>query len=107
MTIAIMVFVFPLLDIHNRIQAKKEMALEENGEIIQQTIDAMHARLAAKKLKASEDFNHGISGLTKVRDEIAKISPWPWESGTLRAFLSAILLPVILIVIQQLISRMM
>lgn len=106
LSIAILVFVLPLRDVHDRVQAKKEQALEENGKITEATIAEMQSRLAKTNLKESKEFNQALSGLFKVRDEIAKISPWPWQPETLRSFLSAILLPVLLILIQQIISRL-
>jgi hypothetical protein len=106
-SIAILVFVLPLLDIHERIQTRKDDAQTENGKIIEASVADFQSQLAAKNLKETEDLHEGLTGLFRLRDEIEKISPWPWEAGTLRGFLSAILLPVVLFVIQQVISRLL
>ena len=42
---------------------------------------------------------------TQQRDVLAKLPTWPWSVGTLRGFVTAILLPLVLFLIQMLLSR--
>jgi hypothetical protein len=40
-------------------------------------------------------LNQLVASLITTRDELAKISTWPWESRTLAGFISVFLLPLL------------
>jgi hypothetical protein len=42
----------------------------------------------------------------RQREIVAKLSTWPWSAGTARGFASAILLPLGLYLVQQLLSQL-
>jgi hypothetical protein len=99
---AVLVFLLPLWGIHVRIQDEKECMLEENGERLRSTNFELHQHLDANDLSVMDAYQKGISALISLRAEIEKTPTWPWQPATLRGFLSAVFLPIILFVIQQL-----
>jgi hypothetical protein len=99
---SVLVFLLPLWGIHVRIQNEKETMLKENGERLHSTNFELHQRLDENDLSVMDAYQKGISALISLRTEIEKTPTWPWEPTTLRGFLSAVFLPIILFVIQQL-----
>jgi hypothetical protein len=45
--------------------------------------------------------------MLQQRDVLAKLPTWPWSTGTFRAVLSAILLPLFLFLLQALLARVL
>jgi hypothetical protein len=99
---AVLVFILPLWGIHVRIQDEKEDMLKKYGERLRKTDNELHQLFDDKDLNSMEAYQKGISALISLRTEIEKTPTWPWQPATLRGFLSAVFLPIILFVIQQL-----
>jgi hypothetical protein len=99
---AFSVFLLPLWGIHVRIQNEKEEMLKENGEHLHRTNLEFQQRLDKSDLNVMDAYQKGISALLSLRAEIENTPTWPWRPATFRGFLSAVFLPIILFVIQQL-----
>jgi hypothetical protein len=102
---AFLVFLLPLWGIHVRIQDEKEDMLKENGERLHITNLKLHQHIDENDLNMMDAYQKGISSLLSLRAEIENTPTWPWRPTTLRGFLSAVFLPIILFVIQQFISQ--
>ena len=107
MTLAVLVFILPLGRIHRRLVEEKERINAENDQRLEQAFRTLHRRSDEGDWKDMGDFRHSIASLMDFRHEIKSISTWPWESATLRSFLTALLLPVALWLIQQGLSRLL
>lgn len=99
---ATLVFLLPVWGIHVRIQDEKENMLTKYGERLRKTDIELHQLFEDKDLNSMEAYQKGISALISLRTEIEKTPTWPWRPATLRGFLSAVFLPLIIFVIQQL-----
>jgi hypothetical protein len=100
-------FVLPLGRIHRRLVQEKERVNAENDRRLEQALRTLHRRSDEGDWNGMADFRHSIASLLDFRHEIKSISTWPWETATLRSFLSALLLPVVLWLIQQGLSRLL
>ena len=67
---------------------------------------ALHEHVDGARMSELGELKDQLSTLLTFRVEIAKISTWPWNPATLRGFLSALLVPIALLVIQNLLSRL-
>jgi len=99
--LVILVFLFPAWGIHNRIQRAKEVLLTENGRQLEATNSKLNISLQENEHKDIVTYEKGVAALVSMRNEIGKSPTWPWDIGTFRSFLSAVLLPILLFVIQQ------
>ena len=56
-------------------------------------------------LGRADALNKTLSSVLQQRDVLARLPTWPWSTTTLRAFVSAILLPLALFVVQRVLGQ--
>lgn len=103
--LTLVMFYLPLAGMHNRLLKEKEALQAEVGGRIRTILRDIHR--AAFDKKDFENTNSMIAVhtvLLKEKDMIEDLSTWPWRPSTLTGLLSAILLPVILGILQDVIS---
>ncbi len=105
LTTAIGAFILPLGGIHARLVEEKERVSKENDQRLEAAYHKLHRNLDKNQLKDITEVRGSISALLDLRHEIEKISTWPWEPGTLRNFIFALLVPMTAWVIQQVLLR--
>lgn len=103
--IAVLAFVLPLWGMHVRLVAEKERVSDENNRRLEDAFWGLQSRMDKGKLADIAQFRNGISALMDFRTEIKKIATWPWDTGTLRTFLTALFVPLTVWVVQQLLLR--
>jgi hypothetical protein len=106
LAIAIVAFVFPLLGFHERLKSEKEKAKAENNTRLELAQKRLH-RLVDRNGKGIVETKTAISGLLELRHELDRISTWPWNTATLTTFISALILPVVIWLIQQFLFRLL
>jgi hypothetical protein len=103
--IAVLAFVLPLWGMHVRLVAEKERVSDENNTRLEKAFWALQTRMDKGKLGDVAQFRSGISALMDFRTEIKKIPTWPWDTGTLHTFLTALFVPLTVWLVQQLLLR--
>jgi len=104
-TVAIAAFIYPLQGIHRRLDAAQDAMAAENDGRLEAAYRELHRRVDAGSEAGMADLHHEIQALLDFRREIQGTSTWPWSPGTLRAFASALLLPIVLWGTQQILER--
>ncbi len=105
LAVAVLAFLLPLGGIHGRLVEAKELATRENDRRLEAAYHELHDRAERRDLQGMVDFHHSIQSLMEFRSELKSVSTWPWSPGTLRNFITALLLPIVLWGLQQVISR--
>ena len=100
-SLAIASFIWPLGGMHARLVAEKERMSDENDRRLNKTYAELHQRIDKKNDVGMVDFRSRVSALLDLRQEIRKISTWPWDSTTLRTFITALFVPLTVWLIQQ------
>lgn len=103
--LAIAAFVLPLWFVHRRLESEKLKLLAEHNLRVESTIKLLHETLDSKKLENSSQFSDAMASLKAEREVLDAIPTWPWRVGTLTGFLSAIVLPITLFLIQFVIEK--
>jgi hypothetical protein len=98
-------FVLPLLGIHRLIAAEKERQQLEANHRLDLVIHKIYLGVDADNLDGADAVNKTLNSLITARDLLEKIPAWPWQPGTLRGIATTILLPLVLWLVQQLLSR--
>ena len=103
--LAVAVFILPLLGLHNLLLREKDRLQAEASSRLQAHIQELHQRIDARQLEDADAINKHMSSLALERDILAKLPTWPWQPGTLNIILSAVFLPIVLWLLQQVLER--
>jgi hypothetical protein len=93
--LAVACFVWPLIGMHERLVSEKKRLNAEASTRLEATMQEVFRRADAHDLAQMGQLNQLVASLITTRDELAKISTWPWESRTLAGFISVFLLPLL------------
>jgi hypothetical protein len=102
---AIGVFVIPLLEMHERLLEVKEKLMAGNSDRLTLLKNNLDALIDKANYKDAGNLKAAISALLDLRTTINSTSTWPWETTTLKNFFSALLLPLFIWLIQNLMQR--
>jgi hypothetical protein len=103
--IAAAAFVLPLQGMHRRIEAEKERLQLEADRRLKATFAQLHRSVDGRDLSVADGLNKTLESLQLERDALARIPTWPWEPTTLRGFVSALLVPIVLWFIIRVLER--
>lgn len=103
--LALTAFALPLRVVNQRLVAEKRRLLAEHDERVRSTLARLHRCLDENELGEVAQLNNAITGLNAERGILDKIPTWPWRTGLLTGFLSIVVLPIILFLIQLVLSR--
>ncbi|MEX1143606.1 MAG: hypothetical protein WEC16_02105 [Anaerolineales bacterium] len=103
--IAVFAFVLPLWGIHVRMAAAKEAASTENNQMIQEHFSAIQKNVKQGRMDKVTALRTGNAALLEYRTELSKISTWPWDTATLRTFVTALAVPMTVWIVQQVLTR--
>jgi hypothetical protein len=104
--VAFATFVLPLLGAHRLLQEEKARRKSEVARQMQAVTDDLHHRTSARDYSDMAGINDAIDSLTKEQSALDKVSTWPWEPETMRAVVTALLLPVVLWAITRVLERL-
>lgn len=103
--VALLVFVAPLRGMHGRLARMKGDLREASEERIKAVLGELHADVDAMDLSRADGLQKSLASLLQEREIVAKLPTWPWSTATLRGFLSALLLPIVLFLIQRFLAQ--
>jgi hypothetical protein len=99
-------FVLPLRGMHRRIAAEKDRALARTALRFEALTARLHEQIEQGELADADKLAMQLSGVVTERDAVARVSTWPWEPATLTAFITTMVLPAIVWVLQRVLTRM-
>jgi len=102
---ATLLFLLPLLGIHRKLEQAKQQVARENNHVLLATLRKLHEHSQQSRLDEMPLIESQVKALMEYRQEIDKISTWPWQPQTLRNFITAISLPIVVWLIQQLLGQ--
>jgi hypothetical protein len=93
-------FILPLWNIHLRLVSEKRRLLAEVNRRVETAIGRLHHALDHDDLARVKEVDTALGGLASERSLISAIPTWPWRSTTVSGFVSALILPIVLFLIQ-------
>jgi hypothetical protein len=103
--LAVLVFAWPLWGVHRMMVAEKERALQQIELQFEEIFALFNQHVNADDYAAAEKLNGAIMSLEIQHNKVSAVPTWPWRSETARIVLSAVALPVLLMVVQLLVQR--
>lgn len=104
-SIAILVFVVPLLGVHARLSRARQTALADNNRLIDEHYTKIVADIREGRVDRLADLRAANAALLEYRQELTKISTWPWDTVTLRSFVTTLTVPMTVWIVQQVLLR--
>jgi len=98
-------FVLPLYGLHRRIATEKERLQTDADARLTSLLGALHADAAKLDLSRADGLNKLLNSAFQEREVLAKLPTWPWQAATVRGFVSALLLPVLVYVLARAAER--
>jgi uncharacterized membrane protein len=106
MVLAVVTFLVPLLGVHRRLRGAKAAALDENGRHLDELSRRLYTSIGTATADDLQILDRTMATLQRVRDDVRRQHTWPWDPGTLRTFLSAVILPLLGWSLQNWLSRL-
>jgi len=103
--LAIAAFVIPIMGMRETLKKEKERALNKTVDLLQMTTENLHNTINQGDYENLEGMENAINALIRERELLEKVSTWPWNPATIRSFSSALLLPIFLWLVTQLLDR--
>lgn len=105
--LSLAIFYSPLVGVNRRLIAQKEKLLKSVTDQLETMMDRIHHAIALEDYSEAGGMRSILMSLKEERELIESIPTWPWRPATLRWLLSAILLPIVIWLIQQLLERIL
>ncbi len=103
--LALAAFALPLWIVHQRLLVAKHSLLAEHNQRVSSTLTRLNHSVDENDLSGVRELNSVLEGLNMEGSILEKIRTWPWRTETLTGFLSAIVLPILLFLMQIAIQR--
>ncbi len=97
-------FFLPLLGMHRRMEEEKTRLQTEANQRLEATIAELHRRIDAGDMASFTELQRGLTALDIEREALTDIPTWPWQPGTLRLVITALLFPVIVWSVQRILE---
>jgi hypothetical protein len=98
---SIAVFVIPLSGMHRRLDTEKNRITGAADGRMRDLLAELNEAIDARATERVDGLDRTISALRHEREILAKLPTWPWSTGTIRGFASALFLPIGLFLIQR------
>jgi hypothetical protein len=102
--LAFAAFLWPLAGIRRLVNRAKQRALEEAASRLRATFVDLHRRVDGSDLDGMGGLESAISGLQTEIESLRAIPAWPWDPETMRWWVSALLLPLVLWIVQAILQ---
>lgn len=103
--LAVLVFILPLQGAHRLIQLEKDKTLHDLELRLAAVFARFNQRIDDNDIAAADELSGAIATLEIQHRQISAVSSWPWSSETARFVLTAIALPLVLMLVQFFVLR--
>ena len=103
--LTISIFIWPLYGFHRIMALEKERTLHDIDLRLDAVFSEFNLRFQEKDYSALEVLNGAISSLDILYRRVKAISTWPWRLDTARYVLTAVALPLILMILQFIVEN--
>ncbi len=104
---ALIAFLWPLIGVHNLIVEAKNRALFENGTMLKDIRERLFDKLSSGPLDGASDLHQALSVVRAEREILLRVPTWPWQPGTPRSVAAALVFPVVIWFLQQVLEKVL
>lgn len=105
--LGLLIFIWPLWGAHRLLDEVKSMALAKNSQHHKRAVKELHHRVEARNVAGIDGWEKALSALHIERLQLERLPIWPWAPGSLRNFLLALVVPVLVWFVQFGLQRLL
>jgi hypothetical protein len=105
--VAIAVFILPIMGIQKRIEEERDRVLHRIHDLLNIARGRLHNQVRSNTFENMGETKDAIEALVHERKLFKDVSTWPWDPKAIRAFASALLLPIFLWLVTRLLERLL
>ncbi|MCC6617210.1 MAG: hypothetical protein IT320_27295 [Anaerolineae bacterium] len=99
-------FILPLTDTHRVLVAEKRRLMLENARRMEATATELRRRIDSDEIADMDNLFKTLHSLEIEHQTLFRVATWPWQPETARLVALAVLFPIALWLIQQIIRRL-
>lgn len=100
-------FLYPFGALSRRLAVQKKEEIAKVSLQLKQAYGQVSKDIDKGRLAKMADMQAAISNLNSHKDFLDSISAWPWKQGTFRLTLTAVFLPIVVWLMQQILDRVL
>jgi hypothetical protein len=100
-----LIFWLPLRYVNQKIVSEKTQLLKDVNLRIKNTFELIHSEMDAHNYKDIGKLRDVVHSLKKEKDFVESISSWPWKTSTLTGLLSAIIIPLLIALLSEILTK--
>lgn len=104
---ALVVFIWPLLELRARMRTEKERILNENGDELRASFAERRRLTETGQLERVAALKDGVEVLVIERTIAEKLPTLPWHATIARGLATTLVLPIVLIIVQRILQRVL
>ncbi len=105
--LVLMIFWLPLRYVNRKLVFEKRRLLKDVNLRIKNTFELIHSEIDAHDYTDIGKLRDVIDSLKKEKEFIDSISTWPWKTATITGLLSAIVIPLLIGLLSEILSKFM
>jgi hypothetical protein len=105
--LALAAFIVPLYGTHGRLVAEKRRLEAIVDDRLERLMFEVGSDVDARRFTGIDQQSKAVGYVLQERDIVAKLSTWPWSTGTVRGLATAILFPLGLFLLQRVILTLL
>jgi hypothetical protein len=103
-TLSFLAFIVPLKGINGRLVREKKQMRKEVLHRLRMAFEEADRKFTNNNLSEADELEKTIAIFERQKEFVENIPTWPWKPATLRGFLSAVLLPLIIWIMQEILK---
>jgi len=103
--LAIVVFAWPLWGMHRRLVEHKQRIEDDINRLLKQSVSELIRNAHSGVVEDPEQVGKTLSALRAGQAAVAELPTWPWQPRIVRGLATALLLPIFLWLLQELLAR--
>lgn len=105
--IAFLSFIWPQIGIRRLQREEKDRLLDEVNQRYEKAFLELHRRIDEGELDKTQDLHATLTLLEKELARVKRMSIWPWEPETVRWLITALILPIGVMILQLILQRVL
>lgn len=105
--LALAIFWLPLRAVNRRMVSEKRRLLKNVSLRIKDLFELIHSRMDQHELKDIAELREALDALKAEREYTESIRTWPWRPATLTGVLTAVVLPLLIGLLLELLPRLL